>query len=202
MTTGIDLIEEQFNVTSGSQLNLSQNEVHVEGWAINCRINAEDPRRGFTPSPGTVIHYRPPAGPGIRVDSALYSGHMIPEYYDSMVAKLAAWGRDRDEAIRRMRVALDEIEIVGVPTTVPLHRTLMRDDRFIRGEFDTTYLDNALSRMNVDLSRLEKFAAAAAVAAKLSAPPTIKDEPSDKMISRWRTSARTQLIHHNREAGW
>jgi acetyl-CoA carboxylase biotin carboxylase subunit len=202
MTTGVDLVEEQLNVASSSSLNLSQNEVHVDGWAINCRINAEDPRREFAPSPGTVIHYRPPAGPGIRVDSALYSGHVIPEYYDSMVAKLAAWGRNRDEAIRRMRVALDEIEIVGVPTTVPLHHTLMLDGNFMRGDFDTTYLDRASSQMKANLSGLEKFAAVAAVAAKLGAPPTVTTERSAGTMSRWKTSARTQLKRHSKEGGW
>src|SRR5208337_3884603 len=120
MTTNVDLVEEQLKIATTSSLELSQNEIHINGWAINCRINAEDPRN-FAPSPGTVIHYHPPTGPGVRVDSALFSGYTIPEYYDSMVAKLATRGRDRDEAIQRMRVALDEIEIAGVPTTIPLH---------------------------------------------------------------------------------
>jgi acetyl-CoA carboxylase biotin carboxylase subunit len=122
LTTGIDIVEEQLKVASTSSLGLSQNEVKVVGWAINCRINAEDPRRNFVPSPGTVIHYHPPGGPGIRVDSALFSGCSIPEYYDSMIAKLASWGRNRGEAIHRMKAALEEIEIIGVPTTIPTPR--------------------------------------------------------------------------------
>ena len=105
MTTGIDIVEEQITIASTSSLGISQNEVQVEGWAINCRINAEDVR-SFAPSPGTVIHYHPPTGPGVRVDSALFSGYTIPEYYDSLVAKLATWGRDRSEAIQRMKVVL------------------------------------------------------------------------------------------------
>jgi len=201
MTTGVDLVEEQLNVASGSPLNVSQDEVRVDGWAVNCRINAEDSRRGFAPSPGTVTHYRAPAGPWVRVDSALYSGVVIPEFYDSMVAKLAVWGRDRDEAIRRMRVALDEFEIVGVPTTVQLHRTLMVDGNFIHGEFDTTYLDGVTSHMNANLSRLERFAAVAAVATKLSAPYMVRDDSVDRRVSRWRASARAQLISH-REGSW
>ena len=170
MTTGIDIVEEQLNIASTSSLGISQNEVQVEGWAINCRINAED-ARSFAPSPGTVIHYHPATGPGVRVDSALFSGYTIPEYYDSLVAKLATWGRDRSEAIQRMKVALDEIEIIGVPTTIPLHRLLMRDEGFVEGDFDTTYLNNVLPRMNTNLLTLEKFAVVAASTSRIQEPP-------------------------------
>jgi acetyl-CoA carboxylase biotin carboxylase subunit len=193
MTTGIDLVEEQLKVAMGEQLDVSQNEVKVTGWAINCRINAEDSMRNFTPSPGTVVLYQPPSGPGIRVDSALYSGHTVPEHYDSMVAKLAAWGRGRNEAIRRMRTALDEITIVGVPTTIPLHRTLMLDKRFINGDFHTTYIDEVLPQMNSDLSEIER--AAAAVAAAFDA--TNQRSPSRELTAlenRWRASGRMQPV--------
>jgi len=194
MTTGVDIIEEQLNVALGSGLNLSQNEVSVRGWAINCRINAEDPRRDFAPSPGTLIRYRPPSGPGIRVDSALFTGYTIPEYYDSMVAKLAAWGRDRNEAIQRMRIALSEIEIIGIPTTVPLHRILMRDEQFIRGEFHTNYLNSVLPRMNADLLLLEKFAVAAATAHRMARPNAVAAQPRTRETSRWRSYARVDLL--------
>lgn len=191
LTTGIDLVEEQLKVASGSVLSQSQNEVRVNGWAINCRINAEDPRRNFTPTPGTVVQYRAPSGPGIRVDSALYSGCLVPEYYDSMIAKLAVWGKDRHEAIGRMKVALDEIEIIGIPTTVPLHTTLMRDDRFIRGDFDTTYLNEVIPRMNSNLANLEAFAVVAAAVAKMRRPTRPNAVPNHEGISKWRLAART-----------
>jgi acetyl-CoA carboxylase biotin carboxylase subunit len=194
LTTRVDLVEEQLNVATGMPLSMSQNEVHVNGWAINCRINAEDPRKRFAPSPGTVIRYRPPGGPGIRIDSALYSGHRVPEYYDSLIAKLAAWGRNRNEAIQRMRVALDEIEIIGIPTTVLLHRAIMHDDEFVQGEFNTGYLERILPRMNSNLQELQDFAIVAAAAYKITAPVAPKQIESPDKRSRWRAYARTRSV--------
>lgn len=200
LTTGVDLVEEQLKIASGDSLGLSQNEIQVKGWAINCRINAEDPRRGFTPSPGTVISFHPPTGPGIRVDSALYPGYTIPEFYDSMVAKLASWGRDRDEAIRRLRVALDEMEIVGVPTTLSLHLAIMNDDGFLTGKFDTNYLDRVLPRMNMDLLETERYAVASAVASKMLFPrSTIREATASK--SRWRSLDRSSSFPRDWRAG-
>jgi acetyl-CoA carboxylase biotin carboxylase subunit len=200
LTTGIDIVEEQLKIASTSSLGLSQNEVKVNGWAINCRINAEDLRRNFVPSPGTVAEYHAPAGPGIRVDSALFSGCIVPEYYDSMVAKLAAWGRNRIESIHRMRSALEEIEIIGVPTTVPLHRELMRDDRFIQGDFDTTYLNEILPRVTITLLNLEKFAAVVAAANKLRNPPRPTSSLQERPL-KWRMAARTQHMTGHK-GGW
>ena len=194
LTTGLDIVEEQLKIASTANLDLSQNEVQVKGWAINCRINAEDPRRNFAPAPGRVLIYHPPSGPGIRVDSALYSGCDIPEYYDSLIAKLSAYGVNRSDAIRRMKGALEEIEILGVPTTVSLHRELMRDERFIRGDFDTTYLSEILPRLKSTINEFEKIAAVVAAVEKINAPgnrgPRREREPS----SRWRTMARTQQM--------
>ena len=198
MTTGIDIVEEQLKLASTSSLGLSQNEVRVEGWAINCRINAEDTQT-FAPSPGTVIHYHPSTGPGVRVDSALFSGYTIPEYYDSMVAKLATWGRDRSEAIQRMKVALDEIEIIGVPTTIPLHRLLMRDERFIAGDFNTTYLNSILPRMSANLLDLEKFAVVAAATSRIKKTATTTEHRNGG-TSRWRMAARAD--HMTERSGW
>jgi len=191
MTTNIDLVEEQLKLATTSTLELSQNEIHIDGWAINCRINAEDPRN-FAPSPGTVIHYQPPGGPGVRVDSALFSGYTIPEYYDSMVAKLATRGRDREEAIQRMKVALDEIEIAGVPTTIPMHRLLMRDRGFIQGDFDTTYLNSILPQLKLNLLRLEKFAVVAAAMSRIGMRARAPAHEANEK-SKWRTWAR---VHH------
>jgi acetyl-CoA carboxylase biotin carboxylase subunit len=170
----------------------------VKGWAINCRINAEDPRRNFTPSPGLVSRYQAPAGPGIRIDSALFSGYVIPEYYDSMVAKLATWGRNRKEAIERMRVALDEIQIVGVPTTIPLHQTIMWEERFNRGEFDTSYLGDIMPLLNSHLAALERYAVVAAVAAKMRNQTRSTEPPRHEGISRWRMAGSTGFVARNR----
>ena len=202
LTTGIDLVEEQLKIASKEPLGMSQNDVHVNGWAINCRINAEDPKRGFSPSPGTVVRYHPATGPGIRVDSALYSGYKIPEFYDSMIAKLSSWGRNRDEAIRRMRIALDEMEIVGVPSTVALHMAIMNDDGFLQGNFDTSYLDHVLPRMNSALLEIERFAVAAGVASKMTLrSPPVQSQPSTSKSS-WRSFARAKAVAQDWRAGW
>lgn len=202
LTTGIDLVEEQLKIASGESLDISQNEVHIHGWAMNCRINAEDPRRGFSPSPGTVVRYQAPSGPGIRVDSALFSGYTVPEFYDSMVAKLASWGRDRDETVKRMRMALDEIEIVGVPTTISLHQAIMHDDGFLRGDFDTSYLDRILPRANSHLLELERFAVAAAVVSRMTFQSFPQDAQSSPPPSRWRSHTRSKAITSDLRGGW
>lgn len=193
LTTRIDIVEEQLKIVSNDSLELSQNEVRINGWAINCRINAEDPRANFVPSPGTVIRFHPPTGPGVRIDSALFSGCTVPEYYDSLIAKLATWGVNRSDAIKRMKVALDETEIIGLPTTIPLHRELMRDESFVRGDFDTTYLNEFLPRMNSTILQYEKFAAAVAAVGKMRSPSRRNGMTTAKP-SRWRTTARTQLM--------
>jgi acetyl-CoA carboxylase biotin carboxylase subunit len=200
LTTRIDLVEEQLKVVQNESLELSQNEIRVNGWAINCRINAEDPRANFVPSPGTVIRYHPPTGPGVRIDSALYSGCNVPEYYDSLIAKLATWGVNRSDAIQRMKIALDETEIIGVPTTIPLHRELMRDETFVRGNFDTTYLNEFLPRLDEKILEYEKYAAVVAAAGKAKAPSTRNGEATTKP-SRWRTMARTQLMSNSNRGG-
>jgi len=186
LTTGIDIVEEQLSIAFESQMNLSQNEIKVRGWAINCRINAEDPRMEFSPSPGKVIHYHAPAGPGIRVDSALYSGYTVPEYYDSLIVKLAAYGRNRKDSIRRMKGALNELEIIGIPTTIPLHQSIMTENKFNNGEFNTTYLDILGPRLDQTLARLEENAAALAAATKI-----ISTAPKNTRLHRssWRHAA-------------
>jgi len=193
LTTRVDIVEEQLNVAEEASLGISQNEVDVVGWAINCRINAEDPRSDFIPTPGTVIQYHPPTGPGVRIDSALYSGYTIPEYYDSLIAKLATRGATRDEAIARMRVALEETEIIGVPTTVPLHIELMHDDNFVKGDFDTTYLNGFAPRLNSRIASYEKLAAVVAAVEKTRSPMAWRTEPHPKQ-SRWRTASRTESM--------
>ncbi|MBN2564219.1 MAG: acetyl-CoA carboxylase biotin carboxylase subunit [Candidatus Eisenbacteria bacterium] len=137
LVTGVDLVKEQIRIAAGQRIELEQDKLGLRGHAIECRINAEDPDRDFAPSPGTVTEFYVPGGPGIRVDTHVYSGYVIPPYYDSMIAKLLAYGNTREEAIARMRRALEEFVIEGVATTIPFHSAMMRDPDFVSGHFDT-----------------------------------------------------------------
>lgn len=141
MVTGMDLIKEQIRVASGEKLSLQQEEVQFNGWAIECRINAENPAKKFMPSPGKVEMYLPPGGFGIRVDSAVYPGYSIPPFYDSMVAKLIVHGKTREEAIAKMKRALSEFVVEGVHTTIPFHLQLLDHPDFVKGEFNTKFLE-------------------------------------------------------------
>jgi len=145
MITGIDLVQEQIRVAAGEKLRLRQKDVVLRGHAIECRINAEDPYK-FTPSPGRITSYHPPGGPGIRVDSHVYAGYTVPPNYDSMVGKVIAYGASRDQAIRRMRIALSEMAIEGILTNLPLHRELLHDSRFVRGGTSIHYLEQKLAQ--------------------------------------------------------
>ncbi|MDF1702373.1 MAG: acetyl-CoA carboxylase biotin carboxylase subunit [Planctomycetota bacterium] len=145
LTTGIDLIKEQIRLASGEQLGYKQQQVQQKGHAIECRINAEDPDRNFTPSPGLITHVTTPGGPGVRVDSHVTTGSRVPPYYDSMIGKLLVWSDTRTSAITRMRRALDEYRIEGIKTNLPLHRRILRNAYFERGEYATHFLDELLT---------------------------------------------------------
>jgi acetyl-CoA carboxylase biotin carboxylase subunit len=139
--TGIDIVKEQIRIAQGDMLSMSQGDVRLTGHAIECRINAEDPERGFAPSPGTLGEVRFPGGPGIRVDSHVHSGAVVPPYYDSLIAKLIAWGRDRDEALARMRRALAELRIDGVATTTAFIGRVIESDIFRQGAVHTGFVE-------------------------------------------------------------
>ncbi|WP_265605825.1 acetyl-CoA carboxylase biotin carboxylase subunit [Bacillus velezensis] len=141
MVTGTDLIKEQIKVASGQELSLRQEDVEFNGWAIECRINAENPAKNFMPSPGKINMYLPPGGLGVRVDSAAYPGYSIPPYYDSMIAKVITYGTTRDEAVARMKRALSEFVIEGIETTIPFHLKLLEHETFVSGEFNTKFLE-------------------------------------------------------------
>ncbi|MGB5946177.1 acetyl-CoA carboxylase biotin carboxylase subunit [Paenisporosarcina sp.] len=141
MVTGIDLIQQQLKVASGEKLAYTQDDVKIKGWAIECRINAENPNKNFMPSAGKVEMYLAPGGYGVRVDSAMYSGYSIPPYYDSMVAKLITFADTREEAVSKMKRALSEFVIDGVHTTIPFHAKLMDHEVFKSGDFDTKFLE-------------------------------------------------------------
>jgi acetyl-CoA carboxylase biotin carboxylase subunit len=145
MVTGIDLVQQQIRVAAGEKLAFRQKDIELRGHALECRINAEDPY-SFTPSPGRITSYHPPGGPGIRVDSHVYAGYTVPPYYDSMIGKVIAYGATREQAIRRMRIALSEMVVEGIQTNIPLHLDLLHDMRFVRGGTSIHYLEQKLAQ--------------------------------------------------------
>ncbi|MCL2140919.1 MAG: acetyl-CoA carboxylase biotin carboxylase subunit [Dehalococcoidia bacterium] len=153
MVTGIDIVKEQIRIAQGEPLSFTQEDVKFNGWAIECRINAEDPAAGFTPSTGKLRGYRSPGGIGVRVDSGVHTRYTIPYVYDPMISKLIVWGRDRGEAIERMKRALYEYIIVGVETNIPFHKAVMQNPRFVSGEFSTHFIDSEKTLME-DMKRI------------------------------------------------
>jgi acetyl-CoA carboxylase biotin carboxylase subunit len=143
LVTGIDIVQEQLRIASGMPLSVKQEDIKITGHAFECRINAEDPV-SFLPSPGKVSHFHAPGGPGVRVDSHLYSGYTVPPYYDSLIAKLITYGASREQALMRMQIALDEMLIDGIKSNIPLHRDLVRDAGFQKGGVNIHYLEQKL----------------------------------------------------------
>ena len=145
LVTGIDIVQQQIRIAAGEKMTLRQRDIELKGHAIECRINAEHPYR-FTPSPGRITAWHPPGGPGIRVDSHAYANYFVPPHYDSMIAKVLAYGDTREQAIRRMRIALSEMAVDGILTNIPLHRELMMDTRFVAGGTSIHYLEQKLAQ--------------------------------------------------------
>ena len=189
MVTGIDIVEKQLMMAAEHRLDLSQNEIEFTGAAMNCRINAEDPARGFIPSPGRVDKFVPPGGPGVRVDSALYDGALVPEYYDSLIAKLAVQGLDRTEVIGRMKVALNEMVIAGIKTTVPIHQTILEESKFLQGNYHAQFLDRMLSgwKQRAETTPEEIAAVFLAIRNTTVTAPTLNLQTINRR-SRWRSS--------------
>ena len=142
MVTNVDIVKEQIKVASGKELSYSQNDITVKGHAIECRINAEDPFAEFAPNPGKITAYRSPGGPGIRLDSGVYANYTIPPFYDSMISKLITYGNNRNEAILRMKRALGEYIVLGVKTTIPFHKAIIRNPNFLSGDLNTHFIDD------------------------------------------------------------
>lgn len=140
MVTGVDIVKEQIRVAQGLPLSITQDEVRMNGWSIECRINAEDPDMQFRPSPGTVTRWQEPSGPGVRMDSGANQGYQVQPFYDSLLAKVVTWGRTREEAISRMKRALDEFKVEGVRTTIAMHRVLLDDPDFQAGRIHINFL--------------------------------------------------------------
>ena len=148
MITGVDIVQEQIHIAFGEKLRFRQTDIELKGHAIECRINAEDPFK-FTPSPGRIVTWHTPGGPGIRVDSHAYAGYVVPPHYDSMIGKVIAYGTTREQAIKRMQIALSEMVVEGIQTNIALHRELMIDARFIEGGTNIHYLEHKLADMPV-----------------------------------------------------
>jgi acetyl-CoA carboxylase biotin carboxylase subunit len=153
LITGVDIVKEQLRIARGRKLRYTQEDIRINGWAIECRINAEDPYNNFLPSTGRLALIIPPSGPGVRVDTGVYPGFEISPYYDSMISKLLVWGETRGEAVLRMRRALEEYKILGVKTNIPFHQTLMDSTRFMAGQFDTRFIEERFSMEDAEEGR-------------------------------------------------
>jgi acetyl-CoA carboxylase biotin carboxylase subunit len=199
LVTGIDLVREQIRVANGEKLSFTQEEISWSGHAIECRVYAEDPNKNFLPSPGIITSLNIPHGIGIRDDGGIYEGAEVSIYYDPMISKLAAWGRTREEAIDRMRRALDEYNIVGIETTLPFFREVIRDEEFIAGKIDTGFIprfnERKSSSTKTDVEAQDMALIAAALAySKQNAKP---NNQSPQTQSKWRMTGRA-VLHASR----
>jgi acetyl-CoA carboxylase biotin carboxylase subunit len=196
MVTGIDLVKEQIRIARGRRMGPTQSVLEPRGWAIECRINAEDPYNNFMPSVGKITTLNVPTGPGVRVDSGVYAGYEITPYYDSMIAKLICWGEDRSEAMLRMRRALQEYVIMGVKHNIPFHQNLMNSFSFMAGKFDTKFIEERFSMDTYEEAPTEDELETAAIAATLFAhrqrqlasqvvTKNERDTSNWKWVSRW-----------------
>jgi acetyl-CoA carboxylase biotin carboxylase subunit len=188
MITGIDLIAEQINIAQGRGLSLRQEDIPLNGWAIEARINAEDVTQGFMPRPGRIAHVHLPGGPGVRVDTHIYPGYEVPADYDSMIAKLIVWGIDREQALKRLSRALKEMEITGLPTTASFHQALIHDPDFASGEFSTKFLETKLEPL---IEQVDSQAATSSTVAALVM--AVLGQQSD---------TRGRLIHDQQRHQW
>ena len=195
LVTGVDIVKEQLRIAAGQLLRVRQEDVRMRGWALECRITAEDPYNDFRPSTGRITGLYEPTGPGVRLDSGIYEGFEVSPYYDSLIGKLVAWDETRPAAIWRMRRALEEYRIVGIKTTIPFHLELMNDPRFVVGQFDTTFVEEGFALVE---EKLEDHLKVVAIATTLlrhqhekraqTAVPSNGHQPVSywKMHGRWR----------------
>lgn len=199
MVTGVDIVREQIRISRGRRLRYSQDQIQPNGWALECRINAEDPHNDFRPSTGQLTSMIPPSGPGVRVDAGVYAGFTITPYYDSLIAKLICWGETRGEAILRMRRALEEFRILGVRTNIPFHQQLLDSSRFIGGQFDTRFVEERF-QLEVQDQADEKLALIAAVMATLVTHRETQQAAqivrrSERDTSNWKWVGRWERMH-------
>jgi acetyl-CoA carboxylase biotin carboxylase subunit len=206
LVTGLDLVADQIRIAAGEPLPYRQEEIRPHGHAIECRISAEDPYNGFVPSLGRVDWVEEPAGPGVRVDSSLFSGVEIPYHYDPMLAKVICWGPTRDVAVRRMLRALREYVVVGIQTNIPFHLQLLTDSRFLAGEFHTNFLEEEFTMASPDGHPNEQAALlVAAVLAHLKRRKPVDHDSATGDASDWRSAGRKRIFEGRSTAqrrGW
>ena len=199
MVTGIDLVKAQLHIAAGEPLPCTQGDIHLHGHALNCRINAEDPARDFTPSPGTITTFHLPGGPGVRVDTAMYSGCEVPLFYDSLIAKIATWGQDRHEAIQRMITALEELSVNGVETTASFLRKILEDADYQRGRLHTRFVEERMRSLAIQREdTLEDVAVVTAVLShylsKPQAAAAVIPARDERVHSLWKAASRAKLF--------
>ncbi len=198
MVTGIDIVKEQFAIADGRRLHLRQEEIRPKGWALECRITAEDPFRNFMPNNGVVYFVQEPTGPGVRVESSLYRGCPVDLFYDPMIAKLIVWGESRAEAIMRMRRALNEYRIAGIKTSIPFHISVMKSTEFMMGNFNTGFIDR--KQLVDDEAEKHRHARIAAVTTALLAHEekrqaiTLRKSAASGSSDMWRLSGRMRSV--------
>lgn len=199
LVTGVDIVKEQIRVARGRKLRNTQEDIKLTGWAIECRINAEDPYHHFLPSTGRLNQVIPPHGPGVRVDTGVYPGFEVSPYYDSLISKLICWGETRGEAILRMRRALEEYRILGVKTNIPFHQNIMDSHRFIAGVFDTRFVEERFSmdEMEEGKETLPNIAAVMAtlVAHRESQRASQIVRRAERDTSNWKWVGRWERMH-------
>jgi acetyl-CoA carboxylase biotin carboxylase subunit len=195
LVTGIDIVKEQFKVAFGEPLTLKQSDIKMRGHSIECRISAEDPENNFVPSTGTINEYATPGGIGVRVDSGVYEMFEVPIFYDPLIAKLLVWAADRQGAIARMKRALDEYTIRGIKTTIPFHLLVMNNQRFIEGEYDTTFIDSVLKEVKFAKLHPEVAAIASAVNKVMREQQvTMISSTEQRKTSPWKLAGRQAMM--------
>jgi acetyl/propionyl-CoA carboxylase alpha subunit len=192
LVTGIDIVQEQLRVARGRKLRYRQEDVKIQGWAIECRINAEDPYNNYLPSTGKITTSRLPTGPGVRVDTGVFPGYEVTPYYDSMISKLVCYGETRGEAVLRMRRALEEYRVMGVKTNIPFHQHMMDSHRFLSGQFHTRFVEENFSMGDKETPNMMEAAILAALVAHRQSQhasqivaPGERDTSNWKWLSRW-----------------
>ena len=205
LVTGTDLVKLQISIANGDEITFKQEDLKLNGCAIECRINAEDPLYDFAPSVGKVPYCNLPYGPGVRVDTYLYPGCTVSGFYDSLVAKLITWGSSFDESRRRMRNALDEFIIDGINTTIPLYKTIMNESNFINGDLSTDYLDrfSIIDKMNNEIKNKfnDKTKVLPGVAAVLLYSEYVKNNPSFVLVLLLQQLA-TKNVNQTNKNNW
>ena len=195
LVTGVDIVQEQLRVARGRRLRLTQEQVQIKGWAIECRINAEDPYNNFLPSTGQITTSRLPTGPGVRIDTGIFPGSEITPYYDSMISKLICYGETRGEAVLRMRRALEEYRIMGVKTNIPFHQHMMDSHRFLTGQFDTKFVEERFSMSDREAPDvMEAAILATLVAHKQSQQASQIVAPGERDTSNWKWYSRWERL--------